>query len=372
MNKIVFVVNYFPFTPGGAELQSLQIASSIKNEYEVNYVVVSSDVRKLTKTCDNGFIIWQIPKRKLLRRILGRDQFLNYFILNKIFNHVRPDFVYQRCAGFHTWLVALLKKKYNYRLSVHLASDADVICPKVKDLKSLVQRIEYRVVKRSLKKVDQVLVQNVFQKENCHADNPLLVYNFSNPVEILTKKNDSPIVVLWIANIKPIKQPEIFLEIAAEFKNVQGVKFVMIGSPGDSVTMGKIQRAENELPNFKYLGYLNNDKINDLLGESHLLVNTSYKEGFSNTYVQAWFRGCAVLSLNSNPDNLFDNHKLGICAKGDIKQIHYFIQSYLNNKQMRQEFVHSVRNFALNNLSSNKIIPIIRCAILNENSSNYK
>ena len=53
------------------------------------------------------------------------------------------------------------------------------------------------------------------------------------------------------------------------------------------------------------------EDVNKLLERSHLLVNTSKWEGFSNTFIQAWMRSVPVMTLGVNPDGLLDNSYLG-------------------------------------------------------------
>ena len=104
--------------------------------------------------------------------------------------------------------------------------------------------------------------------------------------------------------VKPIKNPECYLQIVRKFAEVRNITFYMIGGEGSPQLMNEIKALMNEQENFMYLGRLHNSEINLMLEEAHLLVNTSLNEGFSNVFVQSWFRGVQVLSLNSDPDNL--------------------------------------------------------------------
>jgi glycosyltransferase involved in cell wall biosynthesis len=127
------------------------------------------------------------------------------------------------------------------------------------------------------------------------------------------KPNDR-IRVCWIANLKPLKQPELFVQLANEFKEEQALEFVMIGR-SEKQYDALIRDTEKMLPNFNYLGELSNDEVNKVLEESHILVNTSQYEGFSNTFIQAWMRKVAVISLNSNPDGLLSTGEIGFLAE---------------------------------------------------------
>jgi glycosyltransferase involved in cell wall biosynthesis len=67
-------------------------------------------------------------------------------------------------------------------------------------------------------------------------------------------------------------------------------------------------------PNLEYLGEKSQDEVNELLARAHIYVNTSLFEGFANTFIQAWMRDVAVVSLHVNPDGVFDREGVGIHA----------------------------------------------------------
>ena len=75
-----------------------------------------------------------------------------------------------------------------------------------------------------------------------------------------------------------------------------------------------------QTPNLQYLGPKTQEEVNNLLAKSHVFVNTSEREGFPNTFIQAWFRKVPVVSLTVNPDRLIDRHRLGYVS-GSFRQL---------------------------------------------------
>src|SRR5690606_29121128 len=82
-----------------------------------------------------------------------------------------------------------------------------------------------------------------------------IIPNFHpNPKEN-TAKSDKLIRVCWVANMKVLKRPEIFAQLAEDCKNVPNLEFTMIGSPAPSMPgwkelMARVERLEN----LSYLG----------------------------------------------------------------------------------------------------------------------
>ena len=109
------------------------------------------------------------------------------------------------------------------------------------------------------------------------------------------------------------------MRLAAALEDLRAVRFVMVGAPADD---GAWQRALMQeiarTPNLEYLGHRSHAEVNELLGRSHIFVNTSMHEGFPNTFVQAWLRDVAVVSLQVDPDRVLELEKVGIAAGTEV------------------------------------------------------
>jgi glycosyltransferase involved in cell wall biosynthesis len=136
--------------------------------------------------------------------------------------------------------------------------------------------------------------------------------------------------VLWVANIKEQKGPDIFLKLAKEFSSHKNIEFHMAGkvlSRYDEEIKAKADNAENLV----YHGELPLDEINRLMSKAHLFVNTSKYEGFPNTFIQAWMNKTPVLSLNVDPDDIIERNGLGkLCGDFNTLKatIERMIQTY--------------------------------------------
>ena len=199
--------------------------------------------------------------------------------------------------------------------------------------------------------VAQTKTQQELLKSNFHT-NSILITN-GLPVPRHSFKKVDPPIISWIANIKPLKKPEIFIRLAEKFQDYN-IKFVYAGRPSHSNYQNKLMDKTKELPNLTYLGEISYQETNDLLTKSSLLVNTSVTEGFSNTYIQAWMRETPVITLNCDPDGLIKSKGIGFHSRSFeqlVKDVNYLIE----NEDSRLDIGKKARMYALENHDIEKI-----------------
>jgi glycosyltransferase involved in cell wall biosynthesis len=234
---------------------------------------------------------------------------------------IEPDVIYQRGLQPYTGFAAYYARRSKCKFVFHIAHDYDVSLHKVNSFRwdSTLKFIERRTGIYGLKKADYIVAQTQHQRnlleQNYGREAIAVVPNFHPlPLEEI-KKKDSPIRVVWVANFKPTKRPEMFVKLAADFIELDNVEFIMIGRPGDPVRYTELHRRIGELPNLQYLGERPMNQVNELLAGAHLFVNTSAAEGFANTFIQAWMRRVPVVSAEVNSDGIFDDESVGVCGK---------------------------------------------------------
>jgi glycosyltransferase involved in cell wall biosynthesis len=153
------------------------------------------------------------------------------------------------------------------------------------------------------------MLQSAFVKQPA-----AVIGNFHELPEVLLPKPKAPIRVAWIANIKEIKQPEVFVEIAAAFHGRSDIEFLMAGRPSSKRRFRDLMKRIKSMQGLRYLGPLPLQDVNELLASSHIFVQTSFREGFPNTFVQAWSRGAVVASLEVDVDDGLDSLGIGFRA----------------------------------------------------------
>lgn len=165
--------------------------------------------------------------------------------------------------------------------------------------------------------------------------NPTYIIRNFHPLPKECIDKTGPITVLWVANFKRLKQPEVFIRLARDLRDIQNVRFIMVGRPPSGGSWNKsIMDQLTNLKNLTYLGEKKQEDVNLLLAQSHIVVNTSQWEGFSNVFIQAWMRRVPVVALNVNPDGIFDNGYVGYCAQGSYEILREHVTNLLHNPQL--------------------------------------
>ena len=114
------------------------------------------------------------------------------------------------------------------------------------------------------------------------------------------------------------KRLELFLSLAAEFPLY---RFVAAGGGSAAAESGyaeKLRRQFSGIPNLELPGFINRftqrEKMEALLDETWVLVNTAAREGLPLTFLEAAAHGCAILSA-VNPDDFAE--RFGVHVKKD-------------------------------------------------------
>lgn len=122
--------------------------------------------------------------------------------------------------------------------------------------------------------------------------------------------------VAWVANIKPAKRPEMFVEATRALAE-HGIDGLMVG--GMQSNGYDWLSDPNRIPsNFHYLGPRGLAEVNGLLAGSRLLAHTCQPEGFPNIFIQAWLQCRPSVSLEFDPCGYIEEQGLGAVAGGDI------------------------------------------------------
>lgn len=316
---------YFDTRPrskyGGAEVQAAFVACALQAQgVEVTLVVADrpDDVRIPYPTESAYRTAEGIPVLRFFHpRMTG---------INDALARADADVYYQRNAGMVTGLAAHYARKHGRPFVYGAGSDTDFVFRKL-----LISGVRDKVMYQyGLRRSNGVVVQNEAQLAVAKAMLQVPVAMISNgvlPAEHAQPNTGGP--VLWAGALRPVKRPDLFVELARRFPSRE---FVIMGSA--TSTSGSyaaaIEKEARTVSNIRLAGWLPNSEVIREIAKASLVVNTSDAEGFPNVYLEAWNYGVPVVSFN-DVDGLLENDRLGALCK-DIDDMEQKVRSLLENE----------------------------------------
>jgi glycosyltransferase involved in cell wall biosynthesis len=274
------------------------------------------------------------------------------FLWKKL-KQISPDIIYQNIGTSFAGVAAYYAKRYRRKMVLHIASDNDIELFQLnqrKPLKAIIPYIEKKVFDYAVYNANKLIAQTHLQQDiilqNYGRAIDAVVHNFQPlPLEPIHKQG--PVKIVWVANFKPLKQPELFIRLADDISKMNiAAKFIMVGQPASSANWQRqLEQRIGEVRQLSYFGGQTVEEVNMLLAESHIMVNTSLYEGFSNTFIQAWMRGVPVVSLNSNPEGLLDRKQMG-CISGSYEQLCRDVLCLIRDDGLRSDMGNKAKNYA--------------------------
>lgn len=271
---------------GGAEVQQAYIARGLARAgYRVSMICLDYGQPEYERI--DGIAMHKafrmdagIPGLRFLPRIAS------YW---KAMRTVDADIYYQRSSAIWTGVVDAFCRRYGKRSIYAAASDMD-FRPGKEPMHGARDRWMYH---QGLKRVDRIVVQNTSQLRDCRdtygRDSLLIPSTYELPPDAAPGERDT---VLWVANMREGKRPQILLDLAAKLPHR---RFVMVGgdgsgNPADARRFEEIRERAARLPNVEMTGFMPHAKAEAYFDRARIVINTSAYEGMPNTFLQAWAR----------------------------------------------------------------------------------
>lgn len=257
------------------------------------------------------------------------------------------EIYYQSPAGAYTGITGWFCRASNRSFIFRIASDSD--CEREHG------RIRFwrdrKLYNYGLRRAHVVAAQTVAQarmlQENHGLDSPVVNMMVEAPAAGGAANKD--IDVLWVANLRALKRPELALELARQLPDV---KFTLAGGPmpGGQTYHDDVVAAAARLPNVTMLGGVRYRDSGALFDRARIFLNTSAIEGFPNTFLQAWIRGVPVVTF-FDPDCLVKRLQLGHVA-ASLDDMRDGIRGLLDNETDRQVLGRRAQEFATREFTS--------------------
>jgi glycosyltransferase involved in cell wall biosynthesis len=339
--KVCLVTGAYPkYVTGGAELQLYLLARElVKRNYEVHFTTFDHGQDTPDVTLDEGIIV---------HTLRYRIPFLGYLrALWRALSQADADLYLNRALGYTlvTWLFA---RRHGRKFIYAVSSMPDCMPRRV--FKGKPQRWPYaaraRVNQFALCRADRVVAQAEYQKtlleSNFNVHSTILRNGLPLPGELPAKKD--PPVVLWLANLKRLKQAEVFIQLAQECRNLP-CPFVWAGRADDGRYLNELLDRMKGMTNLTYVGALTLEQANEWIAQSSVLVNTSLYEGFPNTFIQAWMRRVPVVSLNVDPDDTLVREGIGF-KSGTFENLRRDVAALITDRSLRESMGQRAQIYA--------------------------
>lgn len=315
---------------GGAEVQFFLLACALSSDQEFEVSVLTT-VETQPGTERYGSL--EVIKRQGLGRLAGHREgtcwnevkalrgYLSAFLdMRALLRTIDADVYLHAGADVEVGAYALICRLLRRRFVYVVASSVDLTHPngKVKGplrwLYSVGLRLADAVICRSSEQqawlLDRYGLQGVLIRTGHPVPTPL----------VRARGCEDTSSIVWVGRIHPLKQPEMFLDLA---ERVPNERFVMIVMPDDvqEALWRRIQQRGVRLSNVTVYERIPWNEVGTHLGRAKLLVNTSTYEGFPNTFVQAALHGIPILSWAVDPDSVLSREGIGICARGSFDSL---------------------------------------------------
>lgn len=254
---------------------------------------------------------------------------------------IDADIYYQSPAGAATGITAWFCRRHGKRFISRIASDLACIPGQ--------QLIRYwrdrKIYEYGLRNADVIVAQSEQQRT-------LLQENYGLKSEVLDMAVEMPsgpqpekdIDVLWVSNLRPVKRPEIVLDLARKLPNV---RFMLAGGalPGAEDYYRTVTAAAQSIPNLTCPGAVPYTEVGTMFSRAKIFLNTSQIEGFPNTFLQAWVRAVPVVAF-FDPDSLIKQRQLGHTAT-DLEDMEQAIVRLLADREERDRIGERARAYAV-------------------------
>ena len=262
--------------------------------------------------------------------------------LYRAMRRASADIYYHNSAESITGLIAAWCSRHRKSFVYSAASESDCD-PKLPMMSKPWERLLFR---QGLRSADRIIVQSIRQRrmlaEGSNLSSVYLPMPSAGPATVPADDMQSwkEGTVVWVGRVDHGKRLEWFLEIAVLLPDVH---FQIVGANTNTPYARSLYERASKLPNIAWLGSVPWREMGPIYERAACLCCTSAREGFPNTFLEAWSYGKPVVST-FDPDQLIKREGLGITAQ-DVPGLAAGLKSLLENQSEWQACGRRARKY---------------------------
>lgn len=197
--------------------------------------------------------------------------------------------------------------------------------------------------------------------------------------EVVARKSNDKISVLWVGRFISWKHPEYMLHLAEAMQELcLNVEINMVGG-GELKDLIQGQINKRKLSNIYLLGNMRNEEVLHLLRDHHIFCLTSDRnEGWGAVLNEAMSNGCAVVAsdqIGSVPFLIQDERNGSIYQNNNITQFIEKVIKLVEDKYVREKIsknaYYTMMNLWSPSVAANNLLTLIDC-LINDNELSIK
>lgn len=342
--RITIVNNHIDLVLGGSEIQCNFIANGLKEKgHDVIYVIPSKDIDSKVEASYKTFVV-QKDAKSIIEAIESTKPDVVYWRYNKNFFYQTAKYLAKRRVRL-VFAVAHLNDLKKWSAKSSHGNFRGTISRVIRMLKSRYNHL-------GLKFVSALTVNNRDFVELSPIVNTHYVPN--GMTEDLVPFSWPRPYVVWVANFKPDKRPELFVEVA-KYLQEYGIDALMVGRLTNS-KYNWIYDSANLPNNLYYLNTMNPLEVNGLLASSRLHIHTCKPEGFPNIFIQAWMQSTPSISFEFDPSGYISEQSIGMVSNGSIELFKSQIIEWATDEDRCAKIGIKAEKFAKKMFSVNKMV----------------
>jgi glycosyltransferase involved in cell wall biosynthesis len=295
------------------------------------------------------------------RRTINNVEFLGinqgHYLLDwyRFLSSTRPDWLYWRGASHLLGLLVQIAHVHGVQVIFAAAFDTDV-----QPRSALTARRRWwPLYAWGLSRTECLFVQHGGQLEDLPSrwkPKALIVRSIAYAHVTFTPHAGREPYVAWVGMLRQPKRPDLLIEIAKQSPQISYV--VCGGATSHRSPLGYSQHVIEQLrglPNIMFRGQVSPEEAERVIAEASVLLCTSDKEGFPNTFLQAWSHGTPVVTLHADPDSVIKGRELGVVT-GTVDATVEQLQRLVASVQERNDIATRAREYVAYHHSEEMVV----------------